>query len=82
MFTDIFTYEEAFKSHKDKTDRALQFLGKRYDKVFDEGIVEEGLIERGLVLEDTFVRHETRLDCAFIDYYANKYLNGMTNAQM
>ena len=70
------TYREAFKSHSGKTEKALQFLGKGYERVFDEGVFERGIIERGLAVEDTYVEYETRLDCAFVDYYALMWQNG------
>ncbi len=72
------TYEEAFKSHQGKTEKALQFLGNEYEKakVFDEAVFEEGIVEKGVAVEYTFVRHETRLDCAFVDYYGLRWQNG------
>jgi AbiV family abortive infection protein len=70
------TYEEAFKSHYGKTEKALQFLGKGYDKVFDEGVWQKGFWEKGFWAEDTYVEHETRLDCAFVDHYALRWQNG------
>ena len=72
----IIKYEEAFKSHQGKTEKALQFLGKGYDKVFDEGVWKKGIWEKGIWVEDTDVEHETRLDCAFVDYYTSRWQNG------
>jgi AbiV family abortive infection protein len=70
------TYEEAFKSHYGKTEKALHFLGKGYDRVFDGGVWEKGIWEKGVWTEDTYVEHETRLDCAFVDYYALRWQIG------
>ena len=72
----IITYEEAFKSHYGKTEKALYFLGKGFERVFDEGVFERGVVEKGIAQEDTYVEHETRLDCAFVDYYALMWQNG------
>jgi AbiV family abortive infection protein len=72
----IITHREAFKSHEGKTEEALLFLGSGYDKIFDEGVFEEGCVEKGLAVMDTFVKHETRLDCAFVDYYGGMWQNG------
>jgi hypothetical protein len=74
----VITYREAFKSHGDKSDKALRFLGEEFTRVYDEGFFEEGIIEKGAwpIVEDTYVRHETRLDCTFVDYYATHWQLG------
>ena len=69
------TQKEAFKSHYGKTEKTLKFLGKGYDKVFDETLFEEGMTEKGVSMEYTYVNHETRLDCAFVDFYALSWQN-------
>jgi AbiV family abortive infection protein len=72
----VVKYGEAFKSHEGKTEKALAFLGKGYGTVFDEGVWEKGIWEKGVWVEDTHVEHETRLDCAFVDYYASRWQLG------
>jgi AbiV family abortive infection protein len=66
----------AFTSHKGKTDRAIEFLGAEFARVFDEGVWEKGIWEKGVWVEDTYVENETRLDCAFVDFYADKWQLG------
>lgn len=53
--------EEAFKFHKDKTEKALEFLGKGYKRVFDEGVWDIGIWDKGMWDAETLVEHETRL---------------------
>jgi AbiV family abortive infection protein len=72
----VIKYEEAFKSHEGKTEKALEFLGKGFERVFDEGVWEKGIWEKGIWVEDTYVEHETRLDCAFVDFYAGNWQVG------
>jgi AbiV family abortive infection protein len=72
----VIKHEEAFKYHTDKTKKALKFLGRGYEKVFDEGVFEKGIVEKGVCVEDTYVEHETRLDCVFVDFYAGSWQLG------
>ena len=72
----VIKYVEAFKSHKSKTEKAQEFLGRGFEKVFDEGVWEKGFWEKGVWTEDTYVEHETRLDCAFVDFYASRWQLG------
>ena len=74
----IIKYEEAFKYHDPKTDKALTFLGEEFKRLYDGGIFEKGCVEKGVrpVVEDTYVTHETRLDCTFVDYYADHWQLG------
>jgi AbiV family abortive infection protein len=72
----IITKKEAFSSHQTKTDRAWRFLDSKFKKIFDEGVFEKECVEKGVAVEDTFAEYETRLDCAFVDYYASRWQLG------
>jgi AbiV family abortive infection protein len=67
---------EAFGSHSNKTARAWQFLDPKFKTIFDEGFVERGIFVKGLAMEYTYAEYETRLDCAFVDYYALRWQIG------
>jgi AbiV family abortive infection protein len=67
---------KVFASHEGKTEEASNLLGEGFMKVFDEGVWKKGMWKKGLWAEDTYVEHETRLDCAFVDYYADNWRIG------
>jgi AbiV family abortive infection protein len=66
------TKKEAF-SHEKKTEKAWEFLDPNFKKIFDEGIIQHGIAQKGLFQEDTYAEYQTRLDCAFVDYYTNNW---------
>ena len=72
----IIKHEEAFKSHKGKTEKAIQFLGNEFSKIYDEGFWQDEFFEKGFFKQNTYANHETRCDCAFVDYYASRWRIG------
>ena len=73
----VITKKEAFSNHAAKTDRAWKFLDPKFRVIFDEGVWEKGIWARGLWVEDTYAEYQTRLDCAFVDYYAQRWQLGV-----
>jgi AbiV family abortive infection protein len=76
--SDLITIKknEAFGNHPIKAERAWKFLDTKYRRIFDEGVWEQGIWEKGMWKEDTFADYQTRLDCAFVDYYASRWQLG------
>jgi AbiV family abortive infection protein len=72
----VIKHKEAFKSHSGKTEKVWKFLDPKFKKIFDEGIWEDGLWERGIWQENTCAEYQTRLDCAFVDFYALRWQIG------
>ncbi len=69
----VITKKEAFSNHPIKTKRAWEFLDQKFKTIFDEGIWEDGFWEKGMWQENTYADYQTRLDCAFVDYYAKRW---------
>lgn len=67
------TKREAFQYHPRKTEKVWEFLDPKFKKIFDEGVWEDGFWEKGFWQENTYAEYETRLDCAFVDYYADNW---------
>jgi len=67
---------EAFSNHSSKTEKAWTFLDTKFKRIFDEGAFEIGLFVKGMAQEDTYAEYQTRLDCAFVDYYALRWQIG------
>ena len=67
------TKKEAFQSHKRKTEKVWEFLDPKFKKIFDEGFFDRAFFEKGFFQTDTYAEYETRLDCAFVDYYAGNW---------
>jgi AbiV family abortive infection protein len=67
---------EAFGNHPNKTERAWKFLDIKYKKIFDEGIWQDGMWAKGMWKENTYAEYQTRLDCAFVDYYTERWQLG------
>ena len=59
------------KAHRNKENRAWEFLDPKYSVIFDEGMFVEGLFEKGMWVhqENTMAETETRLDWTFVDFY-------------
>ena len=70
------TKKEAFQNHQRKTAKVWEFLDPKYRVIFDEGVWEDGIWEKGVWQENTYAEYETRLDCAFVDYYADNWYVG------
>ncbi len=70
-------YKVEFLNHDFKSDVAWKFLDSKYQTVFDEGMkFSERIFEKGMWLENTKMNHETRCDCAFVDFSAGRWLLG------
>jgi AbiV family abortive infection protein len=67
---------EAFGNHKNKTERAWKFLDPKFKKIFDEGVWKDNVWMKGMWKENTYAEYQTRLDCAFVDYYAKRWQLG------
>lgn len=67
---------EAFGNHTNKTERAWKFLDPNFRKIFDEGVWADGIWAKGVWKENTYAEYQTRLDCAFVDYYALRWQIG------
>ena len=72
----IIKQKEAFSSHKSKTDRVWMFLDLKFRTIFDEGVFADGIVEKGLAVMNTYAEYQTRLDCAFVDYYTLRWQIG------
>ena len=68
--------KDAFGPHSPKTERAWKFLDPKFRIIFDEGVFQTGLFVKGMAKEDTYAEYQTRLDCAFVDYYALRWQLG------
>ncbi|MCJ7632065.1 AbiV family abortive infection protein [Candidatus Bathyarchaeota archaeon] len=69
-------HHDGFYDHWTKTNEARDFIGHDFDKIYDEGIIQPGIAVKGLFQEDTFVDPDTRLECAFVDWYADDWKLG------
>ena len=54
----------------------MKFLGPGFEKIFAEGMWQPGIWVRGIWQQDTPVDPQTRLDCVFVDYYADDWKLG------
>jgi len=60
---------EAFTHNPMKIQKALKFLGEDVNKVCEGGF-ERGFFEKAFE-QETYVEHQTRCDCAFVDFYGS-----------
>lgn len=65
-----------FGSHHRKSEIVWEFLDPKYKTVFDEGVWDDEIWERGMWETNTKISHETRCDCAFVDFISPKWLLG------
>jgi len=72
----VIKQKEAFKYHPDKTERVWKFLNPKFRTIFDEGVWKDGICEKGIWQENTYAEYQTRLDCAFVDFYAERWQVG------
>ncbi len=72
----VFKKNPTFSNHPGKTERAWKFLDPKFKIIFDEGAFQRGLFEKGMAQEDTCAEYRTRIDCAFVDYYALRWQLG------
>lgn len=70
------TKREAFQSHQGKAEKAWTVLDPIFKTIFDEGGFQVGAFQKGAFQMDTYADHETRLDCAFVDYYSGQWQLG------
>lgn len=50
-----------------------KFLDSKYKGIFDEGMWKNGAWKKGIWKENTYAEYQTRLDYAFVDYYAKRW---------
>lgn len=65
-----------FRYHPKKEKRAWEFLDPKFSLIFDEGVWKEGMWIKGMWQENTTATYQTRLDCAFVDFYAMRWQLG------
>lgn len=61
--------ESIFKSHKGKSDIAWKFLDPKLKAIYDEGDFDDEDFHPAYYYTDTKASHETRLNCAFVDWF-------------
>jgi AbiV family abortive infection protein len=72
----VIKQKEAFRFHPSKTERVWTFLDPEFRTIFDEGVFEDGMVEKGLAVMNTYAEYQTRLDCAFVDFYTLRWQIG------
>lgn len=72
----VIKQKEAFSSHQSKTERVWKFLDPKFRTIFDEGLFADGIVVKGMCVENTYAEYQTRLDCAFVDYYTLRWQFG------
>lgn len=63
----ILVNEEVFTNHKGKSEKAWTFLDPKFKTIYKGGFSEENFAFIGFET-NTKARHETRLNCAFVDF--------------
>jgi AbiV family abortive infection protein len=67
--------DRVFRSHWSKDEKAWTFLDQRYKTIFEGDFDSQDFDYRDFVTETT-ASHETRLHCAFVDYYEDEWFLG------
>jgi AbiV family abortive infection protein len=65
-----------FTSHNKKSEKAWNVLDTKYRLIFDEGNWKEGFRKSGTSTHITFASHETRLQCAFVNFDGQQWTQG------
>ena len=63
----VLVEEKVFRSHREKSEKAWTVLSPKF-KTICEGIFNNRLFDPRLFNTPTTVSHETRLECAFVDF--------------
>src|SRR3990170_1874159 len=75
--SDPITVEErVFTSHKGKSEKAWTMLDINYRTIFDEGLFDRELFDPDIFDTDTLASHNTRLNCAFVDFNGDCWVLG------
>lgn len=71
----VFINGKEFCSHTRKSEKAWAVLDSNFRTIFEGDFEEEDFDHRDF-LTNTTASHETRLDCAFVDYYDGDWYLG------
>jgi AbiV family abortive infection protein len=68
--------ENVFTSHRGKSAEAWTILDPKTRIIFDEGVFQEGIFEPRVFKTNTSASHDTRLQCAFVDFKNGRWVLG------
>jgi AbiV family abortive infection protein len=72
----VIVRDSVFKSHKGKSEKAWSVLDSKFKTIYDEGYFDEAFFDFKYFETNTKASHDTRLQCAFVDYDGHRWFIG------